>query len=65
MKTIIVGLALVSFLGCASAEQKMASKRDYRDAQVAAIRVQSDARVSRDQVKALEKQAMWLSLIHI
>ena len=65
MKTIIVGLALVSFLGCASAEQKMASKRDYRDAQVEAIRVQSDSRVSRAQVNALEKQAMWNALAEV
>lgn len=65
MKTIIVGLALVSFLGCASAEQKMESKRDYRDAQVEAIRVQSESRVSRDQVNALEKQAMWNALAEV
>lgn len=65
MKTIIVGLALLSFLGCASAEQKMASKRDYRNAQVEAIRVQSDARISRDQVSALEKQAMWNALAEV
>ena len=65
MKIIIVGLALVSFLGCASAEQKMASKRDYRDAQVEAIRVQSESRVSRDQVNALEKQAMWNALAEV
>lgn len=65
MKTIIVGLALLSFLGCASAEQKMASKQDYRAAQVEAIRVQSESRVSRDQVSALEKQAMWNALAEV
>jgi hypothetical protein len=65
MKTILVGLALVSFLGCASAEQKMESKQDYRRAQVEAIKVQADARVSRDQVSALEKQAMWNALAEV
>jgi len=65
MKTIIVGMALVSFLGCASAEQKMASKQDYRRAQVEAIRVQSESRISRDQVSALEKQAMWNALAEV
>jgi hypothetical protein len=65
MKTILVGLALVSFLGCASAEQKMESKQDYRRAQVEAIKVQSDARISRDQVNALEKQAMWNALAEV
>lgn len=65
MKTILVGLALVSFLGCASAEQKMESKQDYRRAQVEAIKVQSDARISRDQVSALEKQAMWNALAEV
>lgn len=65
MRAIIVGLALVSFLGCASAEQKMASKQDYRDAQVEAIRVQSESRISRDQVNALEKQAMWNALAEV
>ena len=65
MKTIIVGLALLSFLGCASAEQKMASKRDYRDAQVEAIRVQSDATVWRERASALEKQAMWDALAEV
>ena len=65
MKTILVGLALVSFLGCASAEQKIASKQDYRRAQVEAIKVQSEASVSREQVSALEKQAMWNALAEV
>lgn len=65
MKMILVGLALVSFLGCASAEQKMASKQDYRRAQVEAIRVQTESRISRDQVSALEKQAMWNALAEV
>lgn len=62
MKTIIVGLALVSFLGCASAEQKFSSKADYRDAQVEAIKVQSDMRVSQAHAEAMEKKAMWEAL---
>jgi hypothetical protein len=44
MRTIIAGVVLVSLFGCASASQKMASKQDYRRAQVEAISVQSNAK---------------------
>ena len=65
MKGIVLAVSLTTLFGCASAEQKLASKQDYRNAQVEAIRVQSDARVSRTQVQALEKQAMWNALAEV
>jgi hypothetical protein len=65
MKTIIVGLALVSFLGCASADQKIASKQGYRNAQVEAIKVQSEMRVNQAHAEALEKKAMWEALASV
>ena len=62
MKTIIVGLALVSFLGCASADQKIASKQGYRNAQVEAIKVQAEQATARETAEQLSKAAMWQSL---
>jgi len=62
MKTIIVGLALVSFLGCASADQKIASKQGYRNAQVEAIKVQAEQRTARSTAEQLAAAAMWNSL---
>ena len=43
----------------------MASKEDYRRAQVEAIAVQSNAKVSTQQVLSLEKQAMWNALAEV
>jgi hypothetical protein len=43
----------------------MASKQDYRRAQVEAISVQSNAKVSTQQVLSLEKQAMWNALAEV
>ena len=48
--------------GCASAEQRMESKRDYRDAQVEAIKVQSEQQTARATGAALAQAAMWDAL---
>ena len=60
---IITGIVLASLItGCASTDQKMASKRDYRDAQVEAIKVQAEQRTARETSEQLAEAAMWQSL---
>ena len=60
---IITGIVLAGLMtGCATAEQKMDSRRDYRDAQVEAIRVQSEQRTARETSEQLAEAAMWQSL---
>ena len=60
---LITGIVLASLMtGCATAEQKMDSKRDYRDAQVEAIRVQAEQRTARETADQLAEAAMWQSL---
>ena len=62
----VAGIALLILMtGCASAEQRMESKENYREAQVRAIEVQANAGVNRQQVKALERQAMWQALAEV
>jgi hypothetical protein len=67
MRTTIIGplVAVLLATGCASADQKMASKRDYRESQVAAIAVQETGRVDRAHASALEQQAMWKALAEV
>jgi hypothetical protein len=65
MKILIAGMTLVSLIGCTSAGQKIVSKQGYRDAQVEAIRVQSDAGVYRQQALSAEKEAMWYALAEV
>lgn len=63
---LIAGIAVIALMtGCASAEQRMQSKENYRDAQVRAIEVQANAGVNRQQVRALERQAMWQALAEV
>ena len=51
---IITGILVFGLLsGCASAEQRMASRVDYRDAQVEAIKVQSEQRTARETSEKL------------
>jgi len=60
---IITGIVLAGLItGCATAEQKMDSRRDYRDAQVEAIRVQAEQRTARETSEQLSEAAMWQSL---
>ena len=62
MKITAIFLAVLLATGCASAEQKMESKRDYRDAQVEAIKVQAEQRTARETSEQLAEAAMWQSL---
>lgn len=60
---IVTGIVVAGLLtGCASAEQRMDSKRDYRDAQVEAIKVQAEQRTARETSEQLAEAAMWQSL---
>ena len=43
MKGLIVITALIALTACASADQRIASKQDYRRAQIEAIKVQRQA----------------------
>ena len=52
----------ISGTGCASASAKLDSKRDYRQAQVDAIRVQREADVIAQQHLSAERVAMWNAL---
>ena len=57
----IIALAL-SGQGCASASAKLEGKRDYRQAQVQAIKVQREADVIAQQALSAERVAMWNAL---
>ena len=65
MKLTVLLFAVLLATGCASAEQRIASKAHYRQSQVEAIKVQEDGRVGRAQVAALEQQAMWNALAEV
>ena len=65
MKLTVLLCSVLLATGCASAEQRIASKAHYRQSQVDAIRVQEDGRVNRAQVAALEQQAMWNALAEV
>ena len=52
----------ISGTGCASASAKLDSKRDYRQAQVQAIKVQREADVIAQQHLSAERVAMWNAL---
>ena len=60
---LITGILVAGLLtGCASAEQRINSKRDYRAAQVEAIKVQAEQRTARETSEQLSEAAMWQSL---
>ena len=62
MKIIAISLAVMLATGCASAEQRMASKADYRDSQVEAIKVQAEQATARQTNEYLAKAEMWKAL---
>lgn len=62
MKLLIIGSLTALLIGCASAEQRMESRADYRDAQVEAIRVQAEQATARRSSQDLADAAMWQSL---
>jgi hypothetical protein len=61
MKLLIIA-PLAVLIGCASAEQRMESRADYRDAQVEAIKVQAEQATARRSSQDLADAAMWQSL---
>ena len=62
MKIVAISLAVMLATGCASAEQRMASKADYRDSQVEAIKVQAEQATARQTNEYLAKAEMWKAL---
>lgn len=62
MKLLAISMAVVLATGCASAEQRMASKADYRDSQVEAIKIQSEQATARQTNEYLAKAEMWKAL---
>ena len=62
MKIITILMALAVLTGCASAEQRMASRSDYRSKQVAAIAAQAEQETARRAADAQAKSEMWRAL---
>lgn len=62
MKIIALSLAIVLATGCASAEQRLESKQQYREAQVRSIEIQAEQATARQTNDALAKAEMWKSL---
>jgi hypothetical protein len=51
--------------GCASADQRMLDKTNYRQAQVSMVQAQERARTERETAQAVETAAMWAALAEI
>jgi hypothetical protein len=62
MKIITILMALAVLTGCASAEQRMTNRSNYRDSQVEIVRAQKQAEVQAAQQMSAEKVAMWQAL---
>ena len=62
---IAISLAVMLATGCATADQRMASKADYRDSQIEAIKVQAEAETARQTNHALAQQQMWQSMAEV
>ena len=62
MKIIAISMALAVLTGCASADQRMASRSDYRSKQVAAIAAQAEQETARRAADAQAKSEMWRAL---
>ena len=65
MKLVAISLAVMLATGCATADQRMASKADYRDSQIEAIKVQAEAETARQTNHALAQQQMWQSMAEV
>lgn len=62
----IAGVGLLALLaGCATADQRMADKTNYRQTQVAMVEAQERARTERETAQAVETAAMWAALAEI
>ena len=62
MKIIAIAMALAVLTGCASADQRMANRSDYREKQVAAIAAQAEQETARRAADAQAKSEMWRAL---
>lgn len=62
MKYITLSLLFALTIGCASADQRMASRQDYRRAQVEAISVQRKADSDAAAAQSAERVAMWKAM---
>lgn len=65
MKIIAISLAVMLATGCATADQRMASKADYRDSQIELVKVQSEAETARQTNHAIAQQQMWKSMAEV
>ena len=65
MKIIALSLAVMLATGCATADQRMANRADYRDSQIEAIKVQSEAETARQTNHAIAQQQMWKSMAEV
>lgn len=54
--------ACIALTACASADQRIASKQDYRRAQIEAIKVQRQADAQAAEAQSAERVAMWEAL---
>jgi hypothetical protein len=61
-KLVVISMALAVLTGCASADQRMASRSDYRSKQVAAIAAQAEQETARRAADAQAKSEMWRAL---
>jgi hypothetical protein len=65
MKVLAVITAVLLATGCASAEQRIGSKVNYRQSQVAMVEAQEQARTDREVARAAESAAMWAALAEV
>ena len=62
----VAGTGLFLLLsGCASADQRLHDKANYRQAQVSIVAAQEKARTERETAQAVETAAMWAALAEI
>ena len=65
MKLVAISLAVMLATGCATADQRMASKADYRDSQIELVKVQAEAETARQTNHAIAQQQMWKSMAEV
>ena len=61
----LVTLFILTSYGCATADQKLASKANYRQSQVSIVEAQERARTDRETARAAESAAMWAALAEV
>ena len=65
MKIIAISLAVMLATGCASADQRMADKADYRDSQIQLVTAQAEQETARQTNHAIAQQQMWKSMAEV